>query len=143
MFDITFTGTRTGMTKEQTSSLFRHLSHLLKKKGGIHFHHGGCRGADRQAHGVATMVSIPITVHPGDTSQSVFFQDRACKVEAVQPYLERNWNMVKTATLVIACPSSYLEELRSGTWATIRYARKQKKELWIILPDGTTAKERR
>ena len=33
------------------------------------------------------------------------------------------------------------EILRSGTWATIRYARKKSKKVMLIFPDGTMTKE--
>jgi hypothetical protein len=37
---------------------------------------------------------------------------------------------------VIAAPMSSAEILRSGTWATIRYARKAGKPVLIIWPNG-------
>lgn len=37
-----------------------------------------------------------------------------------------------------AAPKDFKEELRSGTWATIRYAVKQQKRVIIIFPDGST-----
>jgi hypothetical protein len=37
----------------------------------------------------------------------------------------------------LACPRGYTEELRSGTWATIRYARKTGVPYVIIFPDRT------
>jgi hypothetical protein len=38
---------------------------------------------------------------------------------------------------MVATPRGFKEELRSGTWATIRYTIKMKKLLTIIWPDGT------
>ena len=43
--------------------------------------------------------------------------------------------------MLIACPASADEELRSGTWATIRYARRKLKRIYLILPDGTVQEE--
>jgi predicted Rossmann fold nucleotide-binding protein DprA/Smf involved in DNA uptake len=37
---------------------------------------------------------------------------------------------------MIATPHSYVEIGRSGTWATVRYARKAGKPIYLILPDG-------
>jgi hypothetical protein len=39
--------------------------------------------------------------------------------------------------MLIAFPTSKKEILRSGTWACIRYAKKQKKDIFIIYTDGT------
>jgi len=39
--------------------------------------------------------------------------------------------------LVLACPAQKREQLRSGTWATIRYARKTGVKMFVIFPDGT------
>lgn len=51
--------------------------------------------------------------------------------------LVRNHTMVDLASVVIAAPSSLEEQQRSGTWATIRYARKQKKEVILLNPEPT------
>mmetsp|Transcript_30358 Transcript_30358/g.39138 ORF Transcript_30358/g.39138 Transcript_30358/m.39138 type:complete len:93 (+) Transcript_30358:152-430(+) len=39
--------------------------------------------------------------------------------------------------MLIAFPPTSIEIQRSGTWATIRYARKKNKAVMIINPDGT------
>lgn len=54
-----------------------------------------------------------------------------------EPYLDRNHYMVDRCNLLIACPEG-IEALRSGTWATVRYARKRPRNHLIIYPDGTT-----
>lgn len=50
--------------------------------------------------------------------------------------LKRNRLMVDDASLVVATPAENSEVLRSGTWATIRYAVTRGKKLHIIMPDG-------
>jgi len=48
-------------------------------------------------------------------------------------YLERNLDIVKNSSLLIACPiNKNKEELRSGTWSTIRKARKHKLTIYIL-----------
>jgi hypothetical protein len=42
----------------------------------------------------------------------------------------------KTASL-IAAPAEPEEQLLSGTWSTVRFARKLGKPVFLILPDGT------
>jgi predicted Rossmann fold nucleotide-binding protein DprA/Smf involved in DNA uptake len=54
--------------------------------------------------------------------------------------LDRNRDIVDAAAVLIAAPKEMTETLRSGTWATVRYARKQGKQVWIVWPDGTVSK---
>ncbi len=53
----------------------------------------------------------------------------------------RDKDIVNPAERMIAAPAGTTEELRSGTWATIRYARKKKVPLSIVWPDGTISYE--
>ncbi len=46
-------------------------------------------------------------------------------------------DLARQRGLMVAAPKSFAEELRSGTWATVRYARKQKKPVVIVFPDGS------
>lgn len=43
---------------------------------------------------------------------------------------------------MIATPSSKEEELRSGTWSTVRYARKLRRPVTLIYPDGSVVEEK-
>lgn len=55
------------------------------------------------------------------------------------PYIVRDHAIVDEVQFLIGCPRKDIEELRSGTWATIRYARKQRRNLnciILIYPDG-------
>ena len=51
-------------------------------------------------------------------------------------YLDRNHDIVDQTDLLIATPKENTEVLRSGTWATIRYAKKINKPTWIIETNG-------
>ena len=53
-------------------------------------------------------------------------------VKEPQPYLQRNHNIVNECDMLVAFPSTSNEVLRSGTWSTIRYAKKAKKPVEII-----------
>jgi hypothetical protein len=44
--------------------------------------------------------------------------------------------------VVIACPFERTEQQRSGTWATVRMARKAGKPLVIVYPQGDERRER-
>jgi hypothetical protein len=50
-----------------------------------------------------------------------------------RPYLKRNEDMIKKCDMLIACPIDKNKEiLRSGTWATIRKARKLNRIIHIL-----------
>jgi hypothetical protein len=51
--------------------------------------------------------------------------------------LTRNQKIVTDCDVLIACPKAMQEEQRgSGTWMTIRYARKVEKRYVVIYPSG-------
>lgn len=50
-----------------------------------------------------------------------------------KPYLKRNIDIVDNTDILIGCPSGE-EIVRSGTWHTIRYAKKQNKKIMMIRP---------
>jgi hypothetical protein len=54
-----------------------------------------------------------------------------------KPYLVRNHEIVDDSQVLIAAPKEFTEQLRSGTWATIRYARKIGRTVRIVFPDGS------
>lgn len=131
---IGFTGTQYGMTVEQQNRI---LQFLVRYDNKIQeFHHGDCIGADEEAfrlfidHGGITTVSHPPVVR----TKRAFTASH--EELPPRPYIARNHDIVDAADIVLATPKSMKEELRSGTWATIRYARRQKKTLYIIYPDG-------
>jgi hypothetical protein len=51
------------------------------------------------------------------------------------PYLKRNEAIVIASDVLIAAPDSP-ERKRSGTWATVRFARKLKRTIYIVMPCG-------
>jgi len=126
-----FTGTRAGMTKRQKQA----LELILCDYSMAAFHHGGCHGADFEAHKIAAL-HVARNVHPGDDTSHQWWEQRKeyAKLHPWKPYLERNHDIVDVCEVLIAAPKSLAEELRSGTWATIRYARKVGKPVIILDP---------
>lgn len=59
------------------------------------------------------------------------------EIRGVKEYLDRNHDIVDEVDMLIATPKEYDEQLRSGTWATVRYAEKKDKTIIFIYPDGT------
>ena len=130
---VGFTGSRTGITVAQASEL---LDLLAQLPAGTWFHHGDCRGADAQAHEIAQAQSLKISVHPPiNRGARAFTTGDFTHPEA--PYMRRNSEIVAATSWLIATPNGYDEVARgSGTWATIREAKRLGKKVTIIFPNG-------
>ena len=148
-FTIGFTGTRKGITEFQGEMLEQMLTGFIDSvRQPINVIHGGAEGADRSFHriictgggyGLAEGDSfdveqvdiIPSTVPDTDGSSSydmwelaVFLgmRDVECILHDAKPPLVRNKDIVNASDVMLCCPSGE-EVRRSGTWATIRYAK--------------------
>jgi hypothetical protein len=98
------------------------------------FHHGDCVGADAEAHDIATQRCVRVVIHPPTEDRLRAFCDVTNgQVLKPRPYIDRNHDIVDSCDVLVAAPRTDTELVRSGTWATIRYARKQGK-LVSILP---------
>lgn len=127
---VGFTGTQKGMSQGQKDALMSALLHLRIQKRVI-LHHGDCIGADFEAAQIAEVLAIRTELHPPENPSKRAF----CKADVVypvMPYLVRNHHIVDASEFLYAAPFGP-ERLRSGTWATVRYARTQGK--WIVLLD--------
>jgi len=115
------------------------MRQLLEPDGG-EVHHGDCVGADDQVGSFAAKLSgVTVTLHP-PTNPSKRAFCAADEVREAKPYLDRNRDIVDETELLVAFPKGP-EEKRSGTWATVRYARKLDRQIMYVWPDGTvTAK---
>jgi len=136
LFDhIGFTGTRKGINFSQQMLVRRVFETFLTS--GVQFHHGCCRGADISAHMEAERIDgVHIVGHPS-TLQSVPTTSKVYwEVRPVEPPLTRNRTIVDECQYLVACPGTLKEVLRSGTWATIRYARSVSRLTTIIWPNG-------
>ena len=127
---IGFTGTQHGMSGRQRAALSAVLQ-LYRKHS---FHHGCCVGADEQAHRIAGRLNWPIVLHPPSNSSKTALCPHPTHIMHAAPYLVRNRHIVNESDLLIAAPASREEELRSGTWATVRYARSVGKPVIILDP---------
>lgn len=98
-------------------------------------HHGDCFGADTIFHNELSKHNIKIIIHPPSNNGFRSY----CNGDEIRnplPYLERNHNIVDETDMLIGFPATKKEIIRSGTWATLRYAKKMKKKILIIYPDG-------
>lgn len=126
-----FSGTQYGMTDLQREAFLR----VIDWREVAEFHHGDCIGADSDAHDIVLDIgNIPIYIHPPILSGKRAFCNFAKYRFEEKPYLARNKDIVDMCHLLVACPKGLKEELRSGTWATIRYAQKMGKPVVILAP---------
>lgn len=131
--EIGFTGTRIGMNKIQAKI----FEETIKKIDVDEFHHGDCIGADEEAHEIVRNCKpeVQIFIHPPKEKKLRAF----CGGNYTAPeknYIARNCDIVDACKKIIAVPYGKKELVRSGTWATVRYARKENKSILIIYPDG-------
>ena len=138
--DVGFTGTREGLTAAQYAALRKTLEHGLSVRDARH----GCRvGADAAFHDMVKGVWPSVTRHgyPCDIPAMRAPCDGLDRVKDPKPPLERNRDIVDHCKLLIACTDGMEERIRSGTWSTVRYARKKGRWLKIIFPDGSVKEE--
>ena len=135
---IGYTGTQIGMSKDQIITIKELINHLKETEEIEEVHHGDCIGGDSDFD-IICKNRFKRVIHP-----PIYPNKRAwCDGEIIlekKPYLERNRDIAKM-DILIATPKEYEEVLRSGTWATVRYARKAGTAIYIIWPDGTIKKE--
>ena len=130
-----FTGTQVGMTAVQYAECREVLLYLKVTE----LHHGDCIGADAHVHRLATELGLRRIIHPPENVAKRAWCTGDAVTEA-KPYLARNRDIVDVTTALLATPQGP-EELRSGTWSTVRYARRQTKPLVIVWPVGSTTWE--
>lgn len=126
---IGFTGTREGMTQNQKEQFVLKMFELSPSE----FHHGDCEGADAESHDIVRefFPKVKIIVYP-----PLSFRRRALKQgdETKEPeaYLTRDYKIVDSVDYMIGAPKTDAEQIRSGTWTTIRYTRKIDKPHTIL-----------
>jgi hypothetical protein len=133
-----FTGTNRGMWPEQKTEL-EALLKKLKEEGFDEFHHGLCIGADEQAAILAKSIGYRVVAHPGlakDPANLKYRSEWTGSDETLEakPFIERDHDIVDVTERMVATPLTREEQLRSGTWTTVRYARTQNRLIDLVLP---------
>ena len=139
---IGFTGTQVGMTRQQKVILRLMIAEYDE------LHHGDCVGADAESHVTALELRmIRIVIHPPINKTRAAYSTQIhnngvtqIEVRPDDEYHMRDRRIVIETGELIACPKCE-EYLRSGTWTTVRYARKQRVPIHIIMPDGSLKHE--
>lgn len=132
---IGFTGNRYGLNSNQKEEIKK----ILNSFTSIIISHGDCVGADtdfhklcmdyRKEHPDKTMI---IHIYPPDNASLRAFNDGDV-VFPTKPYLKRNMDILKNSSILIACPvDKNKEQLRSGTWSTMRKARKRQMVIHLL-----------
>lgn len=141
-----FTGTKKGMTEKQKMAFLLFIDKHKWPQGGEgkeywleEFHNGDCVGADAEAYNIVktyfNMSDIGY-IHP---PKKTLFQAWVAPFKVrytPKDYIKRDRDIVDASDVLIACPRVMWEELRSGTWTTIRYAKKKEKPVYMIWPNG-------
>ena len=145
---VSFTGTQQGMTEFQKIELKQRLIDLNVTE----FIHGDCIGADSEANAIAIesgikvfhlfpsnlgakrAICFPTNIQTDGHYYAMPNSDILVKMELEENPLFRNKKIVDASDQLIACPKEHQHTLRSGTWATIRYAWKKKKNVLVIPP---------
>lgn len=145
---VGFTGTRRGPTPAQHAAMDRFLLRLFVNHGAQVLVHGGAVGCDTFAHHTVTASGlnrdIPILVFPaieGPCSSVVNIPMGNCLIAEPIPTLERNRIIAGISTGLIAVPATDREEQRSGTWATVRYAREIGCPVYVVRQDGRIVRD--
>lgn len=128
---VGFTGTQAGMTELQK----RAIVNILKTLNIEEAHMGDCIGADADFYDIINEMGIKTVGHIPNIDAKRAFKAYS-EERQPKPYLVRNREIVNESNLLLSTPKESQEELRSGTWATIRYGKKIGEPTIIIYPDG-------
>lgn len=127
------TGTRDGLSKEQ-----KEWVEDFSDKNQINvLHHGDCIGSDDEVATALSFGGTYIIAHPGSGVAAMRVN---CVVnDLVLPaklYVTRNQDIVRASELLLGFPKAEDEIIRSGTWATTRYARTLHIPIYVVTPSG-------
>jgi hypothetical protein len=134
-----FTGTRRGMTAAQRGALAQCVAAIPARAI-----HGGAAGADEEFDAFMVHAGMPpwdIDVYPSGVDRWLKWADAGRTTYTVQPPLVRNRIIVRRCDYLIAAPATAEEVVRSGTWMTVRRARKIGRPVVVLLPDGGVREE--
>lgn len=112
----------TGSRDNRPDRLILKLMKFFSENDVSELHHGDCTGWNYQAFLVADDFGVKTVSHPpckdafrANTNSNVIMPEK--------PYLNRNKDIVNASTYLIAAPDGP-ERKRSGTWSTVRYAKR-------------------
>jgi hypothetical protein len=118
---VGFTGTQEGMSQHQKEQFVLKMLELQPTE----FHHGDCIGADSEAHDIVRefFPNVKIVVYPPISTKKRAFK-QGDEFKKPESYITRDYKIVDAVEYLIGTPKTNEEVIRSGTWTTIRYARR-------------------
>lgn len=140
--ELATTGPRArGLTHEQR----REFVNLLNQMRPSRIHNGAAEGCDTEVLEVLVRARIcrHVTLYPTNAVRREEALDiltgngMEIRCYPITAPLARNREMAKTCDILVAFPDSAEPAARSGTWATIRAAQRDRKFVILILPNGT------
>lgn len=138
---IGFTGTRNGMTAAQKGAVTRFLNATLSlPKSNNEAHHGDCIGSDAEFHYLVYDLARTV-IHPGysannptDDSKRAYCEGN--EIRGPKNHFARNRDIIDETEMLLSTPPCKPLPSSGGTAYTIGYARKQRKPIVVIYPDG-------
>jgi len=131
---IGFTGTREGMTHRQKDGVWKLLNIAATQEDDLVLVHGDCVGADKEAHHLAVIEGYQHFILPCDIESARAYRKGLVVLKPQRP-LVRNRQIVDSSHMLIATPGGEEEaQPRSGTWATVRYARREQVPRIVLQP---------
>ena len=134
MGHLGFTGTSSTVTVLAKHAL-KNVLQNMHNAGYLRMHNGDCIQADAIAARLWQEMGGKVVLHPPEDPKKRAFIEADYYFDP-RPYLERNKDIVNLSRTLIAVSHGMTEDARSGTWATIRYAKKMCRPCQIILPNG-------
>jgi len=138
--EIGFTGSRHGMSasaRAKVQALF--MIHWTINSANT-LRHGDCTGSDEEAFKIAKALGFLTYAYPAsNVSERWLAKTKSDLVMVPLPALERNTIIVSESTILIATVQGFTSnqaQMRSGTWATVRYAKKEGIPFWLVNPLG-------
>lgn len=130
---VGFLGTTEGLTPAQRDWLTRTIPRL----GVTEAHHGSGWGADKAFHDICRGLEIPVVLHRAEDLRWMTRCDGAVRSEPMLPRDERDKEIVKAASVVVAMPKEHSEPSdRIGVWRAVEYARHRSVPVRVIIPTG-------
>ena len=105
-------------------------------------HHGDSVGADAQFHAACQELGIPVVIHPSKDQKDRAHCQGAKVTHPPVEFAEQSVSIVHLCQFLLAAPNGFREKRRgSGTWMTVRAARKAQKTIVFCYPDGSRETE--
>lgn len=127
------------MTENQIAAVHNQIQASIREhtEARLEAHHGDALGADTQFHAICQEVSVAVVIHPSLDTTDRAFNEGAQEERPPQKFRQQSRSIVDSCDVLLAVPDGFKERLRgSGTWMTVRVARKAEKHIILCFPDG-------